>query len=50
MHEHQAILNKIEQLVDKLPYTSVRIEVELKNETLILEKNRPAKCGFLDSE
>lgn len=48
MHEHQAILNKIEQWVDKLPYQSVRIEVQLKEETLTLEKERPAKCGFFD--
>ena len=48
MHEHQAILNKIEQWVDKRPYQSVRIEVKLKDQTLILEKERPAKCGFFD--
>ena len=48
MQEYKAILNKIEQWVDKLPYKSVSIEVKLKDQTLTLEKERPAKCGFFD--
>lgn len=47
MYKHQKILNKIERLVDQLPYRSVKIEVELKNQTLILQKDKPAQCGFI---
>lgn len=47
MYEHSKILNKIERLVDQLPYQSVKIEVELKDQTLILQKDKPKKCGFI---
>lgn len=47
MFEQQKILNKIEQWVEKLPYMSVRIEVELPEQTLVLTKERPQrKIGF----
>lgn len=40
MFEHQKILNKIEQWVEKLPYASVKIEVAMRNgETLELHKS-----------
>ena len=47
MYEHQKILNKIECLVDQLPYQSVKIEIELKDQVLILQKEKPKQCGFL---
>lgn len=39
MYEENRILGKIEQLVDKLPYRTVRIEVELT-------KDRQRPIGF----
>lgn len=47
MFEFQNVLNKIEKLVDQLPYRSVKIEVELKDQTLILEKVKTNPCGFI---
>ena len=40
MFEQQHILKKIEQWADRLPYQSLKIEVELSNQTLTLEKTR----------
>ena len=50
MFEHQKILDKIEQLVEKLHYRSVRIEVELPEQTLTLTKDRQRPIGFLENE
>ena len=47
MFEFQNILSKIEKLVDQLPYRSVKIEIELKDQTLILEKEKTKPCGFI---
>jgi hypothetical protein len=47
MYEHHKILDKIERLVDQLPYRWVKIEVELSEETLVLEKSKQASIGFL---
>lgn len=47
MLEYQKTLNKIEKLVDQLPYRSVKIEVELKEQILVLEKNRQQPIGFI---
>lgn len=46
MFEHQKILDKIEQLVEKLPYKSVKIEVELPEQTLVLTKDRRRLIGY----
>ena len=46
MYEENRILGKIEQLVDKLPYRSVKIEVELDSKTLTLTKERQRTIGF----
>lgn len=47
MFEHKKVLNQIEQLVEKLPYSSVRIEVELRSgEQLVLTKDRQRQIGF----
>lgn len=47
MFEQQKILTKIEQWVDKLPYRSVRIEIELPEQTLVLTKDRQRPIGFI---
>ena len=46
MYEETVILKKIEQWVDKLPYKWVKIEVDLPDKTLVLEKTRPKRIGF----
>ena len=47
MYEENRILTKIEQWVEKLPYNSVKIEIELPNQTLVLMKEKPQrKIGF----
>ena len=46
MFEQQYILNKIEQWAERLPYQSLKIEVELSNQTLTLEKTRQRPIGF----
>lgn len=46
MFEQQKILNKIEQWADRLPYNSLKIEVELPNQTLVLEKSKQRPIGF----
>ena len=47
MYEYQKILNKIERLVDQLPYRSVRLEVELKDQILVLSKEKKNPIGFI---
>ena len=46
MFEHQKILDKIEKLVEQLPYQSVKIEVKLPDQTLVLTKDRLRPIGF----
>lgn len=46
MYEENYVLSKIEQWVDKLPYRSVKIEVELPEKTLTLKKDRRRPIGF----
>lgn len=46
MFEQQKILNKIEQWADRLPYNSLKIEVELPNQTLVLVKSKQRPIGF----
>ena len=47
MFEFQNVLRKIEKLVDQIPYRSIKIEIELKDQTLILEKEKTNPCGFI---
>lgn len=47
MYEENVILSQIEELVDKLPYRSVKIKVELTDKTLTLSKDRQHPIGFL---
>ena len=47
MFEYQKTLNKIEQWADRLPYRSLRIEVEMaRGQTLTLEKSNNPPIGF----
>ena len=47
MFEYQKTLNKIEQWADRLPYHSLRIEVEMAGgQTLTLEKRNNPPIGF----
>ena len=50
MYEENYVLKKIEQWVDKLPYKSVKIEVELADKTLTLQKDRRRQIGFSTEE
>ena len=50
MYEENLILSQIEELVDKLPYRSVKIEVELADKTLTLNKERRRQIGFQTEE
>lgn len=44
------ILDKIEQWAERLPYSTLKIEIELPGETLTLEKNKVRPIGFTDRE
>lgn len=46
MYEENQILTQIEKLVDKLPYRTVKIEVELQDKTLTLTKDRQRPIDF----
>ena len=46
MFEQQYVLNKIEQWAERLPYRTLRIEVELPGQTLTLEKSEARPIGF----
>nr|DAN94374.1 MAG TPA: hypothetical protein [Caudoviricetes sp.]DAS95607.1 MAG TPA: hypothetical protein [Caudoviricetes sp.] len=46
MFEQKYILNKIEQWAERLPYKTLKIEVELPNQSLVLEKTRNRPVGF----
>ncbi|UWH94466.1 MAG: hypothetical protein [Bacteriophage sp.] len=46
MFEQQYVLNKIEQWAERLPYRTLRIEVELPGQTLTLEKSKARPIGF----
>lgn len=46
MFEQQYGLSKIEQWAERLPYNTLRIEVELPGQTLTLEKCKARPIGF----
>ena len=46
MHEQVTILRKIEELVDKLPYRTAEIRIELPSKTIVLAKEKRTKIGF----
>lgn len=46
MFEQQKILKKIESWAERLPYKTLKIEVELQDQTFTLEKSRTRPIGF----
>ena len=46
MYEENQILTKIEKLVEKMPYRSVAIRIELPDKTLKLQKEKRNPIGF----
>ena len=46
MFEQQYVLSKIEQWAERLPYNTLRIEVELPGQTLTLEKCKARPSGI----
>ena len=50
MFEQRRILDKIEPWAERLPYSTLKIEIELPGETLTLEKNKVRPIGFTDRE
>lgn len=46
MFEQRHILNKIEQWAERLPYKTLKIEVELPNQSFVLEKSKNRPVGF----
>ena len=46
MFEQHYVLSKIEQWAERLPYNTLRIEVELPGQTLTLEKCKARPIGF----
>ena len=50
MFEQQHILDKIERWAEKLPYRTLKIEIELPGQTLTLEKNKVRPIGFTNMQ
>lgn len=46
MFEQQHILNKIEEWAERLPYKILKIEIQLPDQTLTLEKEKTRSIGF----
>lgn len=46
MFEQQHILNKIEEWAERLPYKTLKIEIQLPDQTLTLEKEKTRSIGF----
>ena len=41
------ILERIEKLIDKLPYENATVKITGKGETYELNKDKPTPCGFV---
>lgn len=50
MFEQQYVLSKIEQWAERLPYRTLRIELELPGQTLTLEKSKARPIGFMATD
>ncbi len=50
MFEQRKALQKIEYWAEKLPYKSLRIEVELPDQTLTLCKTKARPIGFVNTQ
>lgn len=46
MYEENRILDKIEALVDKLPYQTAEIRIDMADKTYTLTKDRKRPIGF----
>lgn len=46
MFENQKILNKIEAWCERLPYKTLKVEIELPHQTLTLNKEKTRPIGF----
>ena len=46
MYEENRVLSKIEALVDKLPYKTAEIRIEMENKTYTLTKDKRRPIGF----
>lgn len=46
MFEQQKILKKIEQWAERLPYKTLKIEIELQDQSFTLEKTKTRPVGF----
>jgi hypothetical protein len=46
MFENQKVLKKIEAWCERLPYKSLKIEIELPTQTLTLAKSKSRPVGF----
>ena len=44
--EESKILERIEKLIEQLPYKTATVSIELKNRTIELNKEKKNKCGF----
>ena len=45
-YEEAYVLKKIEQWLDKLPYRSAEIRIEMRDKTYTLEKQKKPPMGF----
>ena len=50
MYEENRILSKIEDLVDKLPYKTAEIRIQMADKTYTLTKDKPVQIGFAFSQ
>ena len=46
MYEENRILSKIEALVDKLPYKTAEIRIQMADKAYVLTKDRQRPIGF----
>lgn len=46
MNDYQKVLDKIEKLVDTLPYKRISIELVMPDKTMTLDKEKSNKMGF----
>ena len=50
MYEENRILSKIEALVDKLPYKTAEIRIQMADKTYSLMKDKQRPIGFVSSQ
>ena len=50
MNEENRVLSKIEVLVDKLPYKTAEIRIEMADKTYTLTKDKKRPIGFSTCE